>query len=585
VRKLNPDRSSGHRIPTAWEVAAGLSGILIYFFLLSHRGLRTYFNGDDVFNLIFLHGHWRWPWWKTAYEALVIFTPTYRPMGGAFYRVLYGIFGFHPVPFRLAFYALLVLNLGLFFRFALTLSRCREAALLSTLVFSFHAALSDLYFSTGTVYDVLCACFTLAAFGRYAGIRSSGRQLRAKDIFIFLLLYGAALASKEMAASLPFALLLYEVLLAPVSPRRFWRRALPALLAGAQTAAVLALKVPMLSEYENYHPVLSPGYVLNNVSRYVGLLVFREGPLAPAWLIGLVALASVICIAARRPVALFGLWYGFIALLPLLAVPGRDGFVLYLPLAGFALFCGEMLAATRQATQRLLPPTAARPLVSSFCRAGFFVLLATGLFVIHSRHFHDQSKDPWRDFTTVKETVRAMRASHPTLPPGTRLFFLDDPIPRNQYTLLFVIQAAYNDPSLSVERQKNYATPIDPADYAIFDYVVSIHDGTLQERRLPPIRPEDPAVPVTFMPGAVKSGQSIRMRVGNYSDAAVDIEYQTTYRFAKSNGIALRWANLDSNGIATIAFPRLQDPGITRITAVRTSGDVWRKASGGFAVQ
>ncbi len=147
-----------------WKVATGLIGILAYLFLLSHHGLRTYFDSDDLMNLVQLHGYWHWPWWRNPLEALVIVTPTYRPMGDVFYRLLYWVFGFHSLPFRVACYALMVLNLGLFFRFALMLSRRRKAALLSTLVFSFHAALDNLYFSTGTVYDILCVCFTLAAF-------------------------------------------------------------------------------------------------------------------------------------------------------------------------------------------------------------------------------------------------------------------------------------------------------------------------------------------------------------------------------------------------------------------------------------
>ena len=569
-----------------WKVAIGLSGILIYFLLLSHHGLRTYFNGDDVMNLVSLHGYWHWPWWRNVVEALVIVTPTYRPMGDVFYRTLYSVFGFHPVPFRAACYALMVLNLGLFFRFSLMLSRCREAALLSTLVFSFHAALSSLYFSTGTVYDMLCVCFTLAAFTSYISVRSRGRELQAKDIGIFLLLYGGALDSKEMAATLPLALVLYEAILAPPIPLgRLWRRALPVLLAAVLTVPVLAIKTWALSDNPGYSPRQSPAYLLSNMSHYLGTLVFREQPFGPAKLVLLVVFACFTCIAARKPLAFFGLCYGFVALLPLAPVPVRDGFVLYLPLVGFALFSGEILAATRQAVGRFLPLGARRPSWISLSQAGFFAALMAGLFVIHSRHLYDQSQDRGGEDAAARETVSLMRAWHPTLPAGTRLLFLDDPLPKNWYTLLFLIQAAYHDPSLWVERQKNSATPIDPAEYAIFDYLVWIRNGKLEERRLPPIRWEGAAVPVSFAPSTVERGQPIQIRAGTYSDAAVDIEYQTTLRFSTFNGVALRWANLNANGVATLSIPRLQDPATIQITAVRASGDVWRKAYGGFVVR
>ena len=579
-------RSLGRRILEDWKVIAGLSGILIYFLLLSHRGLSTYFTGDDVMNLVAMHGYWRWPWWRNAIEALVVVTQTYRPMGDVFYRSLYSVFGFHPLPFRAACYALMVLNLGLFFRLALLLSRSREAALFSTLFFSFHAAFGDLYLSTGTVYDILCVSFTLGAFVSYASVRGAGRELQAKHIVILLLLYGGALDSKEMAASLPIGLVLYEVILArQLQLRRLWRRALPVLLTGVLTLAVMAVKVPALSDNPLYRSKYSPAYLLSNVSHYVGMLVFREHFFGPDWLIVLAVVAALVCVAARKPVALFGLCYGFAALLPVVTVPARGGFVLYLPLVGFALFAGEMFAAAIGAARRVLPAAAKTPFWTRFSQACVFVTVGAGLFVIHSRHWHEQSLYAGPEEAAMRETVRILRAAHPTLPAGTRLLFLDDPLPKYRATLPVLIQAAYHDPSLCVERQNNYATPIDPAEYAIFDYLVSIRDGQWEEQRVPPIRWEGPEIQVTFTPSTVEPGRPIQMRVGNYADAAVDIEYRTTRRFSKDNGVALRWTHLNSQGIATIPLPLLEDPATVQITAVRVSGDVWRKAHGGFVIR
>ena len=160
--KWNSFRSLARRISMEWKMATGLIGILIYFFLLSHHGLRTYFDSDDLMNLVQLHGYWRWPWWQTALNALLVVTPTYRPMGDVFYRLLYWAFGSRSPSVSRGLLCPDGSKPGPFFRFALLLSRWRKAALLSTLVFSFHAALDNLYFSTGTVYDILCVCFTLA---------------------------------------------------------------------------------------------------------------------------------------------------------------------------------------------------------------------------------------------------------------------------------------------------------------------------------------------------------------------------------------------------------------------------------------
>lgn len=569
------------RASAEYKAFAGVGAILIYFFLLSHRGLRTYFDGFDAINLVSFHGYWRWPWWWNFTKTLVVVTPAYRPMGDVFYRLFYGLFGFHALPFRVACYALLVLNLILFFRLALILVRCRWAALLCSLVFSFHAPLGGLYLSTGTVYDILCVCFTLAALIRYASVRSSGRELGGGDIGILLLLCGGALDSKEMAASLPLALILYEILVVRQGlSGRLLRRALPVILTGLLTVVALAAKIPTLLKDAAFHSQFSPSYVLSSYRYYLGLLVFRARPAELAWLIVAAVLAAAACLAARRRVALFGLCYGLASLLPVAGVAGRDGYVLYLPLVGFALFAGDLLAAVTEAIGRAVPIRASR---SFWVQAGFFAIVAICLFVIQSRDWHDRVQAREREDAAVRETVRMLRAWHPTLPAGARLFLLDDPMP-DGFPVQLLIQAAYHDPSLCAERQKNFATPIDAKDYAVFDYVVSIEGGKLEARRLAPIRWQGPAVPVEFKPLPVAPGQPIQMRVGTYASAAVDIEYRSTWRFSGYTGIALRWATLNGDGVATIPISGLQDPVAVEISAVRVSGDVWRKAHGGFVV-
>src|SRR5579862_9213760 len=209
------------------KTIAGFAVILAYFLLLTHNGLRMYFNGDDVMNLIALHGNWTSPWWKNVLDALTIVTPAYRPMGGLFYRLMYWLAGFHALPFRVVCFALMLTNLGLFFRLTLLLSRSREVALLSTLIFSVNAALDDLYFSTGTIYDILCVGFTLATLIYYVSIREQGHILSFGNIVVLLLLCGGAIDSKEMAASLPVALILYETIFHGVKPAGWLRRVLP----------------------------------------------------------------------------------------------------------------------------------------------------------------------------------------------------------------------------------------------------------------------------------------------------------------------------------------------------------------------
>ena len=246
----------------------------------------------------------------------------------------------------------------------------------------------------------------------------------------------------------------------------------------------------------------------------------------------------------------------------------------------------ETLAAATQTAQRFLPLRAPSPFWASFSQAGLFMILAAALFVVHSRHLYDQSLDTY----TGRENASCGRRSAscgPAIPPCLPARACSSSmIPFRKMSSLY--GSSFRLPIMirrSAWNGRNFATPIDPAEYPIFNYLVSIRDGKLEERRVPPIAWEDPVVPVTFTPSTVEPRQSMQMRVGTYAVAAVDIEYQTTWRYFKFNCVASRWTSLNSAGVATIPIPGLQDPAATQITAVRVSGGAWRKASGEFVVR
>jgi len=67
------------------NAAAAGALVLLYFLLLTHPGLKTGFTGDDVMNISFLHGYGRVSPGVVLAQALSIFTPEYRPMGGLYY--------------------------------------------------------------------------------------------------------------------------------------------------------------------------------------------------------------------------------------------------------------------------------------------------------------------------------------------------------------------------------------------------------------------------------------------------------------------------------------------------------------------
>ena len=134
-------------LPNARAVKIGCAFLLIlgYFLLLSFDGLRAYFTSDDGMNLIKMHGCFTEPLWHLVLQALAVCTPAYRPLGGLFYRVIYAFFHFDPLPFRVACYWILVLNIVLAGFLLRCLSVLWELAAVGTLLFSYHAMLIELF--------------------------------------------------------------------------------------------------------------------------------------------------------------------------------------------------------------------------------------------------------------------------------------------------------------------------------------------------------------------------------------------------------------------------------------------------------
>ena len=100
---------------------------------------------------------WQKPLLRLAGENLLFFSPGYRPFGNLVYRLLFEMAGFHPLPFRIACFALLFLNLYLAYRAAAAIGGFETAVL--TVLFSCYNAGSDLYHDAGIIYDILCFTF------------------------------------------------------------------------------------------------------------------------------------------------------------------------------------------------------------------------------------------------------------------------------------------------------------------------------------------------------------------------------------------------------------------------------------------
>lgn len=437
-------------------------------------------------NLIKMHSCLTKPLWHVAVQALTVCTPAYRPMGGLFYRTIYDYFHFDPLPFRVACYCILAVNIVL----AGWLLRCVaglwEIAAVGTLLFSFHAMLIGLFYNTGTVYDLLCATFYFFSLLYYVYGRNKEPQLTFRPLILLFVLYSCALDSKEMAASLPIALLAYELVYHGVPKewsRRVWLRfraiAVLALWTAAFTAVKTFVPTPM-SVNAAYHPHLAPDFLLRNLSLYYNFLIYQHDFFTPQTIMAVVTLMFAASWLLRSRAMLFGLLFALITMLPVLIIPPRGGFVLYLPLFGWATWAAVPIVRTRAAITKLLFRGSTRPSVQTAMQAALLTALIILLYPIHQRKRNDFRFALRLEQSQMRDLLTQLKKQVPVFPHNSRILFIKDPFRRDDWELLFLIQMEYADPTLWVARKKDTASYNEESKQT-FQYIFSYEQDELHQ--------------------------------------------------------------------------------------------------------
>lgn len=191
-----------------------IAGCFVYTEKVGHR---MPYSGDDMMNLY--HA-----WTMTPVQLLkanLTLAGGQRPMGAAFYRAQFAMWGFRSQPLHGVVWAVLALNLWLAWRLFRQLGAHAEASFLGVAILALHGGLRDLSFNAGTLYDTLCFTFYVAALIVYLRAHARGAA-DWRSLLLFALLFVCALNSKEMAVSLPLVVLLWELTFQPPESRS-WR--------------------------------------------------------------------------------------------------------------------------------------------------------------------------------------------------------------------------------------------------------------------------------------------------------------------------------------------------------------------------
>ena len=424
-------------------IALAVCGI---FFLFAGDGIRGYFTPDDMMNL--------YQAWSSGPAGILHHD---RPVGQIVYRAVFAAAGLNPLPFRLVAFGLLLANLALLYRFCIRLSGSREIAVLACLLGAYHAHLADLYYSSGSIYDLLCCFFVLAALDYYTGIRQRGRFPGLRQTAALLALYVLALGSKEMAVALPLYIVVYELLYGKdfgAWLRRgawFWWLSLPV------TAAYGIWKLAgphRMTANPDYAPRFTVHAFFAGWRHYLPDLFYGAIAFNDAKVILLFAAMLALAVYARRREMLFGWVVAFAGALPVIFVPPRGMFVLYLTIPGWCLYTAGALVLLRDAVVRRLPGWAAALGV----RPEQLALAAVLTAVLLPLHRHEKPAGKWwvePDYEAVRTVMQGLDRDGPVRP-GARILFLSDPFDRGDWILSNMFRLRYRDDALQVDRVKDH---------------------------------------------------------------------------------------------------------------------------------
>ena len=470
--------------------AVPVVAVIAWFLYLVHRAFYEYFNVDDMTNLLvpYIRGY------GYLIKGIVFFwTGAIRPLGGLFYMLVYQFAGFHPRPFRYAAIALLVVNLVLLYTVLRRLHKGLGFVLLALLIASYNSALSDMYMSTGTVYDTLGLTFTLLALR--CVMRDRPRWLLAALCTI------AAVDAKEMGAAIPAILLAYE----------YTMRRKPYYSAVVSTGLVaLAFTVSRvvvtneLSSMPAYQLTVTWQRFLETTRVYLNDLL-GSAQMSDVVAITVLLLALVCAAVLRNRLMLFGWLYYVLALLPMSFATPRAGYALYIPCVGAAIYVAGLVFDKR------------------WERASNYIALAAGCVVMagqytQARHLAMTNSDHPGGQPAVRLVGYGIGKLVPVMPKGARLLLINDPFENDEELPHSTLRLRYHDRDL---RTTKLAWKVGPGKIPYppgpFDHVFLFRDNSVTE--LPKEEGYVPAIEFAEM-GSAESENSISKDVNGRDGSA-----------------------------------------------------------------
>jgi hypothetical protein len=463
---MHPNHAVDRRL--VLRSAALLAAYFIYF---NWDRVTMHFAADEMMNisLYFRPGPWRLALWQ-----LSIWKNVPRPLGGVFYLPLYYLFGLNPAPYQIVITVILAANGYWLYRFARILGCAPLVAGVATLIGIYHPGLTNLHYNTDMIYDVLCFFFFFAALVYWARIRRDDGKPGRREIAVLLVLYLAALDSKEMAVTLPIVLAAYEWFFHGARGfRASWRAVLPMVAMNAAYVVGKFFGPDPLIKAGGYGMAFSVARALEFQRRSVGEIVCWRNdltllPVAAIWL-----LVTLIAWRSRAPALRFCWCMMVVTPVPIEFLAGRGQGCLYIPMAAWVVFASIVLVGALRAIAEFL----VRLLRSA---DGVLALLLAGAAVLwcgQVQHWKDAAINPAaaQQGVLTREMIRQFQEMHVNIRPGGRIVFLHNPF--EGWDLAFIAELVLKDRKLDIHLQDH--NPLPDAEIATADAVFDYRDGKL----------------------------------------------------------------------------------------------------------
>lgn len=465
------------KLDRALALAAG-SALFVWFVLLIRRGLASWFGADDLMNL---HIYWTRPWSALLKANLAFWSSFYRPAGGLFYKSIYALWGFHPLPFHIVALALLSVNFALLAIVVWQLTGSRFGALIALMLVGVNPSFAAAYFDTGTIYDVLAYMFFWGAFALYVRFRQAGRLPGWGRLALVFGLFVAALDAKEISVSLPLAVALYELVWHPPASWRpaelwrwIWHEGRFAAIGGLADIAYIIGKrygPDSLWQAGPYHPHYSVAAYFESLSHYLRQLIYTPIRMSPLRIVVLLVVMLALAAITRRRCLLWGVGFISVGVLPLAFIAPRGGFAYLVPSVGWAVYASGLSDWLVESL------TGRRVWLRSAVQVVLFVALFVGLAHWQRTWIKMHAKAAHSEQARFRRYIEQIHALIPAPRKGAHILLLSDADGRDDYDVYFVIRLYYGDPKLEVQRMtvwRQNNVHVDPSGY---DYVLDWVDN------------------------------------------------------------------------------------------------------------